>query len=238
MTVRLSPSLDVAALNTAFAAGRRLHIPGVLDPDSAEAVVAAMEAFDGWKISVSAGGEVFELPLRDRVAAEPGKQGWIDQARVDGSDPRMQYIFDTRRLDLEPEAAPLDAVSAVLDFLNGPEFLALVQGVTGDDRIDFADAQATRYRPGHVLTGHDDAAEGKNRLYAYVLNLTRDWRADWGGVLAFEGPDGHIEAGFAPVFNALNLFAVPMRHAVTQVASFAPRDRLAITGWLRSQQPV
>ena len=238
MTLRLSPALDVAALRMAFEARRRLHIPGVLDPDSAGAVVAAMEAFDEWKVSVSAGGEFFELPLRGRVAAEPGKQGWIDGARVDGAEPRMQYIFDTRRLDMEPEDAPRDAVSEVPEFLNGPDFLAFVRGVTGDGRIDFADAQATRYRPGHVLTGHDDAAEGKNRLYAYVLNLTRDWRADWGGVLAFEGADGHIEEGFAPAFNALNIFAVPMRHAVTQVASFAPRDRLSITGWLRSHQTV
>jgi hypothetical protein len=238
VTLRLSPSLDVAALRAAFAARRRLHIPGVLDPDSAEAVVAAMEAFGGWKLSVSAGGEAFELPLADRVAAEPGKQGWIDQARVDGTEPRMQYIFDTRRLDMEPGDAPRDAVGEVLPFLNGPEFLSLARGVTGDDRIDFADAQATRYRAGQVLTGHDDAAAGKNRLYAYVLNLTREWRADWGGLLAFEGADGHIEEGFAPAFNALNLFAVPMRHAVTQVASFAPRDRLSITGWLRSRRPT
>ena len=238
MTLRLSPALDAAALHTAFGARRRLHIPGILDADSAGALASAMEAFDGWKVSVSAGGEFFELPLKGRVAAEPGKQGWIDAARVDGAEPRMQYIFDTRRLDLEPEDAQPDAVSAVPDFLNGPDFLAFVRGVTGDDRIDFVDAQATRYRPGQVLTGHDDAAEGKNRLYAYVLNLTRDWRADWGGVLAFEGADGHIEAGFVPAFNALNLFAVPMRHAVTQVASFAPRDRLSITGWLRSHQAV
>jgi len=238
VTLRLSPLLDVAALHGAFAARRRLHIPGVLAPEPAEALTAAMEAFDGWKVSVSAGGEAFELPLAGRVAAEPGKQAWIDQARVDGDQPRMQYIFDTRRLDLEPVDAPGDAVGEVLAFLNSTGFIAFVRGVTGDDRIDFADAQATRYRPGHVLTGHDDASAGKNRLYAYVLNLTRDWRADWGGVLAFEGADGHIEAGFAPAFNALNLFAVPMRHAVTQVASFAPRDRLSITGWLRSRQPV
>ena len=238
MTLRLSPALDAAALGAAFRARRRLHIPDVLDPDSAGALVAAMEAFDGWKVSVSAGGEFFELPLSGRVAAEPGKQGWIDGAHVDGAEPCMQYIFDTRRLDMEPEDAPRDAVSDVLGFLNGSDFLAFARGVTGDDRIDLADAQATRYRPGHVLTGHDDAAEGKNRLYAYVLNLTRDWRADWGGVLAFEGADGHIEEGFAPAFNALNIFAVPMRHAVTQVASFAPRDRLSITGWLRSHQTV
>jgi hypothetical protein len=238
VTLRLSPLLDATALRAGFAARRRLHIPGVLDPAGAEALVAAMEAFDGWKVSVSAGGEFFELPLSGRVAAEPGKQGWIDAAGVDGADSRMQYIFDTRRLDLEPEGGPADAVSEASSFLNSPDFIAFVRVVTGDDRIDFADAQATRYRPGHVLTGHDDTAEGKNRLYAYVLNLTRDWRADWGGLLAFEGENGHIDEAFAPAFNALNIFAVPMRHAVTQVASFAPRDRLSITGWLRSHQTL
>jgi len=238
VTLRLSIALDAAALHEAFAARRRLHIPGILDAASAEATATAMEAFDVWRVSVSAGGEFFELPLRGRVAAEAGKQGWIDGARIDGAEPRMQYIFDTRRLDMEAEETPRDAVSGALDFLNGPAFIGFVRAVTGDDRIDFADAQATRYRPGHVLTGHDDAAEGKNRLYAYVLNLTRDWRSDWGGLLAFEGADGHIEEGFAPAFNALNIFAVPMRHAVTQVASFAPRDRLSITGWLRSHGEV
>ncbi|MDO9588321.1 MAG: 2OG-Fe(II) oxygenase family protein [Brevundimonas sp.] len=238
-TLALSPDLEVATLGRAFAARRRLHIPGVLASDSAEAVVAAMEAFDDWKASIAAGGEFFELPLKGRAAVEAGKQSWIDQARVDGANPGMQYIFDTRRLGLEAEMnAPDDAVGAVLEFLNTPAFLGLVRAVTGDDRIDFADAQATRYRPGHVLTGHDDWAAGKNRLYAYVLNLTREWRVDWGGALIFPDANGHIEEGFAPAFNALNLFAVPMRHAVTQVASFAPRDRLSITGWLRSYQAV
>jgi SM-20-related protein len=240
VTPRLSPTLEVGALAAAFAARRRLHIPGVLDADSAAALTAAMETFDGWKVSVSAGGEFFELPLKNRCAADPGKQSWIDGARVDGADARMQYIFDTRRLDPQVAAGDglSDAVSTVPAFLNGPEFLELARAVTGDDRIDFADAQATRYRPGHVLTAHDDAAEGKNRLYAYVLNLTREWRPDWGGVLAFEGPDGHVVDGYVPSFNALNLFAVPMRHAVTQVSSFALRDRLSITGWLRAHQPV
>lgn len=55
---------------------------------------------------------------------------------------------------------------------------------------------------------------------------------------AFEGADGHIEEGFAPAFNALNIFAVPMRHAVTQAPSFAPRDRLSITDWLRSNETI
>lgn len=231
----LSPSLDVAALNSAFRVHRRLHIPDVLTPDSAEALAAAMEAYEGWRVTVDAGGERFEIPLSAGRAADPGKQSWIDQAALNGADPAMQYIFDTRRIIVEGIGDDVrDAVAVTPAFLNSPAFIAFVRGVTGDDRIDFADAQATRYRPGHVLTGHNDDAEGKNRLYAYVLNLTRKWRVDWGGALIFPDADGQIAQGFVPRFNALNIFAVPMDHAVTQVASFAGANRLSITGWLRS----
>ena len=51
--------------------------------------------------------------------------------------------------------------------------------------IDYADAQATRYEPGHFLTSHNDSVEGKNRLVAYVFNFTPGWHPDWGGNLMF-----------------------------------------------------
>lgn len=239
--IRLSPDLDGPALARAFAAGgRRLHIPGVLAPDSAEVLAATLEAETRWKATVAAGGTFLELPLNDRIAEDPAKQAWLDEAVVDGTSPLIQYVFDTRRLNLERDMgeARSDAADATLDLLNSPAFLDFARTVTGDDRIDFADAQASRFRPGHVLTAHTDASAGKNRLYGYVLNLTRGWRADWGGLLVFPGADGHIDTGWVPAFNALNLFAVPTPHAVTQVASFAPRDRLSITGWLRSNSPI
>lgn len=237
--IRLSPDLDVDALRDAFAGRRRLHIPGILAAPSAEAVAAALEAETAWKMTCAAGGGYFELPLNGRVAADPDKQSWIDEARVDGASPLVQYMFDTRRLgpDADKDRTP-DAAEAVHAFLNTPVFLDFIRAVTGDDRVDLADAQASRYRPGHVLTAHNDVAAGKNRLYGYVLNFTREWRADWGGNLLFYGEDGHIEHGWTPVFNALNLFVVPTRHAVTQVASFAPRDRYSIVGWIRSNHAV
>jgi Rps23 Pro-64 3,4-dihydroxylase Tpa1-like proline 4-hydroxylase len=36
-----------------------------------------------------------------------------------------------------------------------------------------------------------------------------------------------------PVFNALNLFRVPLLHSVTLVTPFAGGARLSITGWFR-----
>jgi SM-20-related protein len=232
-TLTLSPDLQVEQLSAAFARERRLHIPGLLAADSAEFLAGSLETDDLWKTTVAAGQDWFELPLADRRAADPTKQAWLDDVKVDGAKTGMQYVFDTRRLGLGED--PLDAV---LQVLNSEPFLNLMRAITGDDRIHYADAQASRYRPGHLLTGHNDNAPGKNRLYAYVLNLTRNWRMEWGGLLAFEGQDGHVVQAFTPAFNAVNLFAVPARHCVTQVAEFAQADRLSITGWLRSNDPV
>lgn len=238
--IRLSPDLDPLNLAKAFGVRQRLHIPGILSSDSADAVAGVLEAETRWKTTVAAGGAYFELPLEGRAAADPQKQGWLDEAGVDGSSPLTQYIFDTRRLDLceDHDDGRRDAADAVLDFMNTPVFLGLLRTVTGDDRIDLVDAQASRYRPGHVLTAHNDVSAGMNRLYGYVLNFSREWRADWGGTLVFYDADGHVEHGWVPAFNALNLFVVPTRHAVTQVASFAPRDRLSIVGWARSHQKI
>jgi Rps23 Pro-64 3,4-dihydroxylase Tpa1-like proline 4-hydroxylase len=111
-----------------------------------------------------------------------------------------------------------------------------VRSVTADPACAYCDAQATRYRAGDFLTAHDDDVDGKHRLYAYVLNLTSSWRADWGGVLAFYNAEGHVAAGFTPRFNALNLFRVPSTHAVTQVADFVTASRLSITGWIRAAE--
>lgn len=236
--IALNPGLDVPALKAAFAETRRIHVPAILTAAAAEAVADALEAETRWKTTVAAGGAFFELPLDGTRAADPQKQAWLDEAAVDGASPLTQYIFDNRRLGPEHEDGPQDAADAVHAFLNSPPFLDFIRDLTGDDRVDLADAQASRYRPGHVLTAHNDVSAGKNRLYGYVLNFSRDWRADWGGNLLFYGPDGHVEHGWVPAFNALNLFSVPTRHAVTQVASFAPRFRYSIVGWIRSNQTV
>ena len=73
-------------------------------------------------------------------------------------------------------------------------------------------------------------SSASRRLSAWVFNLSREWRPEWGGLLLFhEG--ARVVDGFNPVFNSLSLFKVPMDHSVTQVVDFAPRDRLAISGW-------
>ena len=121
--------------------------------------------------------------------------------------------------------------------LNSEAFLGFVRQLTGDPRPVYCDAQATRYRAGQFLTAHDDNLAGKDRLYAYVLNLTPAWRIEWGGLLMFHDADGHVAEAYAPKFNAINIFSVPAWHSVSQVASYVDQHRLAITGWIRGSKP-
>ncbi len=123
---------------------------------------------------------------------------------------------------------------AVLEFLNSPDYLGFVRQLTGDARIRRVSAQATRYRAGHFLRRHSDIDQVEHRLYAYVMNLSLAWQADWGGQLQFLDGEGRVLESFLPHFNSLSLFRVPAEHLVTPVAPWAEADRLSITGWFQA----
>ena len=123
------------------------------------------------------------------------------------------------------------------DLFNSAPFLDFARRLTGDDRIAYVDAQPTRYLPGHFLNGHTDAHDDAGRLYAYVLNLSPRWRAEWGGLLMFLDGEGAVTETFTPSFGTLNLFRVPQDHAVSMVAPFAGAPRYSITGWWRTRPP-
>ncbi len=121
----------------------------------------------------------------------------------------------------------------LLEFLNSPPWLDFMRKLTGISGIKKADAQATRYLPGQFLKLHNDHEPEEKRLAAYVLNLSRNWQADWGGLLHFMDEDGNVTDTLLPRFNTLSIFSVPANHFVSEVAPFARTPRYAITGWLK-----
>ena len=106
--------------------------------------------------------------------------------------------------------------------------------MTGADTIDFADAQATAFAPGDLLTGHDDVVDGRKRHAAYVFGLNPTWRAEWGGLLLFHRENGRVD-GYTPSFNTLDIFRVGQMHSVSEVSRATPFRRYSVTGWLRSR---
>lgn len=235
--LRLNPLLRPAAYRPVFERHGRLHVPDFLTPASARDLTETLRGANDWTRSIHVEeGQDLDISVAELEALPADERAAFERGLADSSTDSLQYMFDTVRISAEikagrPVETPLEALHT---FINGPEFLAFVAQLTGDQRLAFADVMATRYLPGHFLTAHGDENPKEQRLYAYVLNMTEAWRADWGGVLMFLDEDGHVAEGYVPAFNALNIFSVPQTHAVSMVTRLARVPRLSVTGWIHA----
>jgi len=234
---RYSQALDRPVIRDVFKRFRRVHVPDFLSPESARRLHACLVNDVPWSLAYFDGEKAADVNAGENAALGHAERRDLEDKIAAQAHRGFAYIYESFRVDDEAarKLYPNLYLQRFVDYLNSAEFLSFIRAVTGLSRIAFADAQATRYRSGHFLTRHDDDVAGKNRLAAYVLNLTPDWRADYGGNLLFLGPDGHVEEAYVPRFNALNIFAVPKGHAVSIVAPFAKNARYSVTGWLRAR---
>lgn len=239
--LRLDRGLQPQAYRPVFRQFGRLHIPGFLEPDAANDLYRSVAGARGWLRTVHvAEGTDAEIPLDGPDALPPGQIAALERELRDQARDSFQYVFDLIRVSLDAEAGrPVDpALLAAYQFVNSDAFLGFVREMSGDPRAVYADMTASRYGRGHYLTTHDDLAPDQDRLFAYVLNLSPGWRSDWGGILMFLDEDDHVAEGYSPAFNAINIFTVPQRHAVSVVAPYAQGLRTSLTGWIRSRVPA
>ena len=234
--MELNQDLDADALHQQFCDNGRIHIGGVLAAPSARALYSAIRNDARWNFVFFANDRHFDLDAEGWRKLDPEKKRTTEEIVHAQAAGGFSYMYDAMPIyDLYYSGKDMPAsLKELFEFLNGEAFLSLMRRMTGAEDIAFADAQITRYGPGHFLTTHNDAVEGKNRRAAFVLNMTPEWREDWGGYLNFFDDNGHVEEGFKPAFNALNVFAVPARHSVGYVSPFAASPRYSITGWLRA----
>ena len=242
MTLGLSPPLGIALDPEAIAAAAqvlrqtgRTRLPlllGEATHDLYQAIATPnlpwVRAFD---IAVPA-----DIPSAALDANRPDDHSGLWHSFHRQGRDQFQYVFDRLPLPSSPSSArPLPpVVHGLMDLFNSSGFLSFARRLTGHDRIAFVDGQVTRYLPGHFLNRHSDDYPRAERLYAYVLNLSPDWRADWGGLLQFLDAEGEIAETFVPCFGTLNVFAVPQMHAVSPVSPLAGGPRYSVTGWWRA----
>lgn len=235
MTPKLSPLTGQQrdAIHERLARSGRAQVDGVLIEADALALYQAAVQTEFNVVTRRGSGHV-DLPAAWLASLTPEQKTGLGKAVQVSARDDFQYLYDNHPIyDLVQADQSAPVWNGLVTFLNSEVFLGLMRALTGEPRIAQADAQLTRFRPGHFLTEHDDHAEGKNRFFAYVLNLTPVWRIEWGGLLAFHGNDGNVVEAFTPRFNTLNLLKVPSLHSVTQVALSAGEDRISVTGWLR-----
>lgn len=213
----------------------RCRVSGLLAPEGLKPLREAIEQVPNWVLVTLIEGQHRDLDAAAMAAMPAEKQ--IAFKQYVQARRGFQYLYETYPLYDEWHAQRLQQSVPILarlfEWLNGDEFLDAMRSLFDEPEIGFADAQLTRYRGGHFLSTHDDNVRGKNRVAAYVLSLSAEWQADWGGALEFTNEAGRTLDRFVPSPNTLALFRVPQPHAVQPVADGAPRARLSITGWLR-----
>jgi SM-20-related protein len=231
-------SLDLAHLRARLHDERRVQIEEFLQPTAAERLHACLAKEVPWTLALrdAHGSRTIDHAAYSALAPDAIAKLLADTAASarDAQDNGFRFAYDSYMMvtAYKEQRDPGLLLHRVLELFNSPDYLAFMRQLTGDPRIRRINAQATRYRAGHFLRYHTDEELEEGRLYAYVLNLSRAWEADWGGLLQFIDGDGRVHDTFLPRWNTLSLFAVPAGHAVSLVAPWARGERLAITGWL------
>lgn len=236
--MHLSASLQLEPSRALYQSQSRTQLRGLLSKAAMHRLVSAVSDIPNWMLVTHLAGRHVMLDAAEMERLDAGRRQAFDAQVIAAAQSGFQYLYEAYPLYGKWHAGTLRSEAPVLadmfEFLNGEDFLGTMRDVLDAPEIGFADAQLTRYRPGHFLTEHDDSVDKGNRIAAFVFSMSRNWLADWGGQLQFVGKDGGVEQSFVPRFNTLSLFRVPQPHIVTQVASYAPSDRISITGWLRA----
>lgn len=231
----LNPALDLAALAARFRTAGRLQIADAMVPEAALALQDCLGRAVPWSMS-------FLDERGEPTSVDPARLGGMslaERAALRGEATRRarsgyQFLYHSYHMVSAWKAGrdPHLPLGALLEYLNSPGFLTPLRAITGAEDVVRVDAQATCYLPGDFLRWHTDHDEHMGRRVAYVLGLTPEWQADWGGQLQFLDAAGEVTASFLPRFNSLSLFRVPTPHHVSMVAPWAKAPRLSITGWL------
>lgn len=234
----LNPDIDIAAAFERFSRDGVVQIPAVFDAETAERLHRCMREDVPWGLAYEQSGKACYLDSSQLSDIEPEALERIErQIRSEAKDGFQYRYFNYPILDayLHKWSNEVPLLHAFLEFINGSRWLSLVRRATGIAELVKCDAQASLYAADCFLHRHSDAQSSEGWRIAYVLGLTRNWRPEFGGTLQFLDEQGNTTLGLLPQFNTLNLFAVPRWHMVTHVPPFAPRERYAITGWLRDR---
>lgn len=232
--LRLSSDLDLAAYAAEYRARGMVQIAGLFTPESASALTELLTKRTPWRQTFLDDGK--PVSYNEAGIAQIGQEAYrakmakvLDNGRKGYGYLFYQYPMSQARHQQWDVGHPIHSLT---DFLDGEDFLGLGRAVTGVAGINKIEAMASLYTPGSFLTRHIDHGEGTRRA-AYVIGLSQQWRADWGGLLLFYDPKGDVTAGYTPRFNVVTIFDTKHEHAVTQVTNFAGAGRYSIAGWFR-----
>jgi len=231
MAQYINPQLDLEQIERQLHGSGRVLIHDFFKPEVVEALAVAVGQID-WALTYRDTQGDRRLDGAALRALTPPQKIALTEGILNVARHEFQFSFLTDSLADAVRRGDAGLLSRFMRWMADEAFLSLMRKLSGIPEINRLYAQATMYSRGNFLTAHDDHVGVERRRLAYVVNLTRHWRADWGGLLQFTAADGSVLDTYFPHFNSLALFTVPQLHHVSYVAPYAMGERTAITGWL------
>lgn len=228
----LNDALDLNRHRQQLVQRTRVQIPDFLQPEAAEAIHRCLCEDTPWALAERSTGVSRTLDAVTYAAMPDAERRALLERAYAAARGGFQFSYDSYMIvRAVKEGWTPNLLHGVLEFLNSSEFLVFARRLTGEPSINAVTAQGTRYRAGQFLTRHEDQEVNEGRVCAFVINLSKDWDSDWGGLLQFHDESKRLVDTFVPYWNTLSLFRVPQAHTVSLVSPWAGTDRLAVTGW-------
>lgn len=232
-----NPALNASAIRTALREHGVVQIDNYLPAATADHLHACLDQQVPWDLAWSQHGKGRVIPAAELAQMSPAAIRETVSPAFDQNQPHFRFVYNTFRVSAAWQygALPGHPLYGLLEAMHAPAYLARMRELTACEAITRMDLIAARYLPGHFLTPHDDAHPGEGREVTYILNLSRAWKPEWGGLLhLMDDEQSHVTHTFVPRFNSMVLFRPPLWHFVSQVANFARLPRYTLTGWMLS----
>ena len=98
-SLRLNRTLEPEAYRPVFKAHRRLHIPSILDPESATELHSRLSGAADWTRSIHLGpGKDVDIRMDELEAMSPAERADLERSLLESRADSLSYIFDTVRI--------------------------------------------------------------------------------------------------------------------------------------------
>lgn len=222
---------DIENLKIDFSIQKRLKIKNFLNETFVESLFKFIFLEKNWTLATGIDKNKYEKT----VIPQNEKANSLQIKNVNNSfgKDNFTYIF-YRSMNGDINNKKMSYFEFTLrQILSSNIFINKLNYITGLELTKLTTLFLSKYKPGSFLSPHSDKGNGK---LAFVINLSKFWKPQYGGVLHFLNDDRtEIIDSYVPLFNTFIIFEVPLEkgipHFVSHVNPNIKHNRYAITGW-------
>ena len=225
--IQIPTSSQIDQYTTAFSEKKIVKIKPILSDSFAEELFKTAFLEKKWNFASGVDNIKFEKPLDSKFDKANHLQ--IKNINTQFKKDKFTYMFHRSMNNKNPSYMEY----LIRTQLNSPEMIQMINTITNLGISKVSTMFLSKYKSNHFLNPHSDKGNGK---LAFVLNLSKFWKAQYGGILHFLDEErNEIIDSYVPDFNNLVLFEVPedqeRPHFVSHIAPYVKHNRYAITGW-------